>query len=224
MTDTTQQRINMVDSQVRPSDVTDRRIIRAMLEVPREAFAPPALHAIAYMDEAVPVTAGRRRAGPRRCWRRARSPRCVQLAEIEPDAPCWMWAAPPATRRPCSASLPARWWRWRPMRRWPPRRRADSAPARCGQRHGARARWRPGRRRRHRSMPSCSMAPCRRCRRPARPARGWRPAGGRDRRGGFGRAQVWRRTGARRRPQRLRCGRRGAARVSRREAGFSVMS
>ena len=27
----------MVESQVRPSDVTDRRIIRAMLEVPREA-------------------------------------------------------------------------------------------------------------------------------------------------------------------------------------------
>ena len=50
MTDTTQQRINMVDSQVRPSDVTDRRIIRAMLEVPREAFAPADMHAIAYMD------------------------------------------------------------------------------------------------------------------------------------------------------------------------------
>jgi protein-L-isoaspartate(D-aspartate) O-methyltransferase len=56
MTDTTQQRINMVDSQVRPSDVTDRRIIKAMLEVPREAFAPADVHAIAYMDQALPVT------------------------------------------------------------------------------------------------------------------------------------------------------------------------
>ena len=36
MIDSKQQRINMVESQVRPSDVTDRRIIRAMLEVPRE--------------------------------------------------------------------------------------------------------------------------------------------------------------------------------------------
>ena len=30
----------MVDGQVRTSDVTDLRIIAAMLEVPREAFAP----------------------------------------------------------------------------------------------------------------------------------------------------------------------------------------
>ncbi|RPI33375.1 MAG: protein-L-isoaspartate O-methyltransferase, partial [Hyphomicrobiaceae bacterium] len=33
MVDFLQQRINMVESQVRPSDVTDRRIIRAMLEL-----------------------------------------------------------------------------------------------------------------------------------------------------------------------------------------------
>ena len=63
MTDSKQQRINMVESQVRPSDVTDRRIIRAMLEVPREAFVPRSLQALAYMDEAVPVTS-RRPAGP----------------------------------------------------------------------------------------------------------------------------------------------------------------
>lgn len=49
------QRKNMVDSQVRPNDVTDRRIPRAMLEVPREAFVPPSQHAIAYMDGPVPV-------------------------------------------------------------------------------------------------------------------------------------------------------------------------
>lgn len=44
------QRRNMVDSQVRPSDVTDRRIARAMLEVPREAFVPASRQATAYMD------------------------------------------------------------------------------------------------------------------------------------------------------------------------------
>ena len=53
MIDSTQQRINMVESQVRPSDITDRRIIRAMLEVPREAFVAPALQELAYMDETV---------------------------------------------------------------------------------------------------------------------------------------------------------------------------
>jgi len=41
MTDSKQQRINMAESQVRPSDVTDRRIIRAMLEVPREGLKHP---------------------------------------------------------------------------------------------------------------------------------------------------------------------------------------
>ncbi len=40
----------MVDSQVRPSDIADRRILRAMLEIPREAFVPPAARAFAYKD------------------------------------------------------------------------------------------------------------------------------------------------------------------------------
>jgi protein-L-isoaspartate(D-aspartate) O-methyltransferase len=55
MIDVSLQRLNMVESQVRPSDVTDRRIIRAMGEVPREAFVPEHLKSVAYMDEAVPL-------------------------------------------------------------------------------------------------------------------------------------------------------------------------
>jgi len=43
----------MVDSQIRPSDITDRRIIRAMGQVPRELFVPAAYRAIAYMDNPV---------------------------------------------------------------------------------------------------------------------------------------------------------------------------
>lgn len=86
MIDSKQQRINMVETQVRPSDVTDRRIIRAMLEVPREAFVPAAFQALAYMDESVPVA---RRVGGR-STRALLAPRTfaklVQLAEIEPDA------------------------------------------------------------------------------------------------------------------------------------------
>lgn len=57
MADTSLQRLNMVESQVRPSDVTDRRIIRAMSDVPRERFLPGAMRAIAYMDGPVPVSA-----------------------------------------------------------------------------------------------------------------------------------------------------------------------
>jgi protein-L-isoaspartate(D-aspartate) O-methyltransferase len=85
MIDTQQQRINMVESQVRPSDVTDRRIIRAMLEVPREAFVPSALRALAYMDGPVPVVDTGVRSE-----RYLLAPRTfaklVQLAEIGPDA------------------------------------------------------------------------------------------------------------------------------------------
>jgi protein-L-isoaspartate(D-aspartate) O-methyltransferase len=43
-------RQKMVDGQVRPSDVTDIRIIDAMLAVPREAFVPQSQRALAYLD------------------------------------------------------------------------------------------------------------------------------------------------------------------------------
>ena len=43
-------RQKMVDGQVRPSDVTDIRIIDAMLAVPREAFVPEDKQALAYLD------------------------------------------------------------------------------------------------------------------------------------------------------------------------------
>lgn len=49
------QRKNMVESQVRPSDVVDRRILRAMLEIPREVFVPEDFRPLAYMDRDVPI-------------------------------------------------------------------------------------------------------------------------------------------------------------------------
>jgi protein-L-isoaspartate(D-aspartate) O-methyltransferase len=48
----------MVDGQVRTADVTDLRIIAAMLEVPRERFAP-GREAIAYLDADLQVSPGR---------------------------------------------------------------------------------------------------------------------------------------------------------------------
>ena len=50
----------MVDGQVRPSDVTDIRIIDAMLAVPREAFVPENKRALAYLDLDLDVSAGGR--------------------------------------------------------------------------------------------------------------------------------------------------------------------
>jgi protein-L-isoaspartate(D-aspartate) O-methyltransferase len=49
-------RQKMVDGQVRPSDVTDRRILDAMLAVPREAFVPPNQRALAYLDQDLDVS------------------------------------------------------------------------------------------------------------------------------------------------------------------------
>ena len=57
MVDAAIQRLNMVESQVRPSDVVDRRIINAMADVERERFVPEAQRTLAYMDEALPLVA-----------------------------------------------------------------------------------------------------------------------------------------------------------------------
>lgn len=55
MTDYATQRTFMVDSQVRPSDVTDRRIPRAMLAIAREIFAPGPRRMTAYADGHLPL-------------------------------------------------------------------------------------------------------------------------------------------------------------------------
>jgi protein-L-isoaspartate(D-aspartate) O-methyltransferase len=49
----------MVDGQIRTSDVTDLRLIAAMLDVPRERFVPHDKAALAYLDTDLPVTQAR---------------------------------------------------------------------------------------------------------------------------------------------------------------------
>ena len=77
MTDTALQRKNMVESQVRPSDVTDRRITAAMQDLAREEFVPPALRSVAYMDEPLAVAPGRSLLAPRTFAR------LLQLADVD---------------------------------------------------------------------------------------------------------------------------------------------
>jgi protein-L-isoaspartate(D-aspartate) O-methyltransferase len=48
-------RTKMVEGQVRPSDVTDLRIVAAMLELPRERFVAPDQADLAYADMDIPV-------------------------------------------------------------------------------------------------------------------------------------------------------------------------
>ena len=55
MIDFNRLRQSMVDSQIRPNDVTDLRIIAAMLEVPRERFVPASRAGLAYLDDDLPL-------------------------------------------------------------------------------------------------------------------------------------------------------------------------
>jgi protein-L-isoaspartate(D-aspartate) O-methyltransferase len=74
-------RQKMVDGQVRPSDVTDSRIIDAMLALPREVFVPPAQRALAYLDLDLDVSDG----GPAKRFliKPAVTAKMVQAADIK---------------------------------------------------------------------------------------------------------------------------------------------
>lgn len=82
MTDFANARRHMVDGQVRPADVTDLRVISAMLEVPRERFAPPAATSLAYLDLDLPV--GEAAGAPRRLLKPMLLAKLFNAAEIEP--------------------------------------------------------------------------------------------------------------------------------------------
>ena len=72
----------MVDGQVRTSDVTDRRVIAAMLELPRERFVPERMAGLAYLDFDIPVTQAKPGALARHLLKPMVLARLVQAAEI----------------------------------------------------------------------------------------------------------------------------------------------
>ena len=84
MTDFAAARRMMVDGQVRTSDVTDPRIIAAMLEVPRERFVPERSAALAYLDLDLPATDGG--ASVRCLLKPMVLAKLIQAAEIGRDA------------------------------------------------------------------------------------------------------------------------------------------
>lgn len=59
MPDFAARRRTMVDTQVRPHDVTRLPLLHAMLNVPRERFVPDALREVAYVGEHLPLAPGR---------------------------------------------------------------------------------------------------------------------------------------------------------------------
>ena len=59
MSDFRTQRFTMVDTQIRPSDVTKFPVIDAMLSVPREAYVPSAVRSSAYAGQEIALAPGR---------------------------------------------------------------------------------------------------------------------------------------------------------------------
>jgi protein-L-isoaspartate(D-aspartate) O-methyltransferase len=59
MTDFALARRNMIDGQLRPNRVTNSQLLTVVADLPRERFLPPALRALAYADDDVPLGNGR---------------------------------------------------------------------------------------------------------------------------------------------------------------------
>ena len=59
MPDLAAQRLNMLESQLRPNQINDPDLLQAMGELPRELFLPKHLRGIAYVDEDIPLGGGR---------------------------------------------------------------------------------------------------------------------------------------------------------------------
>lgn len=71
-------RYNMVESQIRPNQVTDEYLLRALAEIPRERFVPASRQSLAYMEEELEVAPSRRLLAPMPLAR------LIQLADVRP--------------------------------------------------------------------------------------------------------------------------------------------
>lgn len=71
-------RQNMIESQLRPNQVTDPAVLSVFAGVPREVFVPDRLKPVAYIDEQVPLGGGRYLVEP------MVTARLVQAAAVKP--------------------------------------------------------------------------------------------------------------------------------------------
>lgn len=85
MIDFERQRLTMVESQLRPNEVTAPRLLAAMRSLPRERFVPPNFSALAYMDEGIEVFPAIDGAPARFLLAPMVLARLVQLAAVEPQ-------------------------------------------------------------------------------------------------------------------------------------------
>lgn len=73
----------MVDGQIRTNDVTDLRLLAAMLDMPRERFVPQSKAPLAYLDLDVPVTEGTAATPPRRLLKPMVLAKLIQAAGVQ---------------------------------------------------------------------------------------------------------------------------------------------
>jgi protein-L-isoaspartate(D-aspartate) O-methyltransferase len=83
MSDFAHLRLNMVDNQVRPSDVTDHALITAMLDIPRERFVPSLERPLAYADRDIRIGGGEQ--GDRHLIAPGGLARLIQALELSHD-------------------------------------------------------------------------------------------------------------------------------------------
>jgi protein-L-isoaspartate(D-aspartate) O-methyltransferase len=81
--DMTQQRVKMVDNQLRPFDVSQYDVIAAFLDVPRELFVPEKQRAMTYSDAEIEIVDGD---DVRRMIRPMHLARMVQAANLSKDS------------------------------------------------------------------------------------------------------------------------------------------
>lgn len=69
----------MVDSQIRPNDVTDPAIVAAFLRTPREEFVPNSRRSVAYSELEIATSEGRS------LWTPRDTAKLIKLADIKPS-------------------------------------------------------------------------------------------------------------------------------------------
>lgn len=72
-------RFNMIEQQVKPWNIVDQRLIKAMVEIPREKFIPESYQNLAYADIAIPLGHNQNMLAPREIAR------LLQALELQGD-------------------------------------------------------------------------------------------------------------------------------------------
>jgi len=85
MNDFASQRLTMVETQLRPNEVTDSRLLAAMGALPRDRFVPEGRRVLSYMDEGIEVFPGADGGPARFLLAPMVLARLIQLAAVEPE-------------------------------------------------------------------------------------------------------------------------------------------